>query len=56
MGELSGALDLGIAGVRPAEADVVARARREYHGVLRHQRDARAQGVRIDALDRHAVE
>ena len=47
--ELGGALDLGVARVRPAEADVVGDRSREHHGVLRHQRDARAQ----IAPDRH---
>ena len=41
MRKLGGALDLGIGGIGPAEADVVARAGREHHRVLRHQRDAR---------------
>ena len=47
MGEIGGALDLGIAGVGPAEADVFARAGREHHRVLRHQRDARTHVDRI---------
>src|ERR1039458_6787500 len=42
-----GALDLGIIGVGPAEADVLARGRGEHHGVLRHQRDAGAHLARI---------
>jgi hypothetical protein len=53
MGEIGGALDFGIAGIGPAETNVFARAGGEYHGVLRHQRDARAQLARIGSLDRH---
>ena len=54
--KLGGALDLGVARVRPAEADVVGDRRGEDHRVLRHQRDAPAQRERIGVGDRHAVE
>ena len=56
MGEIGGALDLGIGGVGPAEADVFARGGGEHHRILRHQRDARAHLARIGRPDRHAVE
>ncbi len=56
MSKLRGALDLGVVGVGPAEADVFARGRGEHHGVLRHQRDAGAQSLRIGRFDRYAVE
>jgi hypothetical protein len=45
MGEIGGALDLGIGRVWPAEADVFARGSCEHHRVLRHQRDARAHSA-----------
>ena len=50
-------LDLGVAGLRPAEADVLARRGGEDHRLLRHQRDCAAQvGARqlaqVDAVER----
>ncbi len=39
-------LDLGIAGARPAEADIVARACREDGDILRHDGDARRARLR----------
>ena len=48
--QVGGALDLGIAGVGPAEPDIFARACREHHRFLRHQRDAGAQFARIGQL------
>ena len=56
MREICGALDLGIAGLGPAEADVVAGGSREHHRILRHQGDMRANQFRIGRFDRHAVE
>ena len=52
--------DLGIAGARPAETDIVARARRKDRSVLRHDGDALAQVLRvgfaqIDAVDRNGA-
>ena len=46
-GILGRPLDLGVGGVGPAEADVVAHAHAEDRGVLRHQRDVAAKLRRI---------
>ena len=53
--QLGRVLDIGVARLRPAEADVVGDRRGKDHGVLRHQRDVLAQRDRIDGGQRHAV-
>ncbi len=53
---VGGALDIGIRRAGPPEADILAHGSREDRGILRHQRDARAQGRRIGVGDRNAVE
>ncbi len=54
----AGFLDFGIGGVRPAEADILADRGGEDGDILRHQRDAGTDLVRIglrdiDAIDQH---
>ena len=55
-GVLGRPFDLGVGGVGPAEADVVAHAHAEDRGVLRDQCDVAAQLRRIGVGQPHAVE
>ena len=48
--------DLGVAGIGPAVADVLARRRAEQHGVLRHEADQPPHVLGIGARDVDAVD
>src|SRR5204862_3340876 len=48
--------DLGVAGIRPAEADIVAGTGAEHDRILRYEGKMGANGARIGIAQRHAVE
>jgi len=49
-------LDLGVRCFRPPEPNVLGNRRGKHHRVLRHQRDASAQFLRVGIADSHAIE